>query len=51
MVEAYQNRYKRVVIKYIRVVWKEEKIVNRVDQWFIIFCHVDIKGMELFAVK
>ena len=34
---AYQNRDKSDVLKNLRVVWKEGKRVNRVDNWCIVF--------------
>ena len=51
MAEAYRNRDQRDVLKYMRVVRKEERRVNRVHQWCIFLCHGNFKGTELYAVK
>ena len=50
MTESYWNRNKRYVLKDIRVFWKEEKMVNKVDQWCIVLCHGNLEGMELYYV-
>ena len=51
MVEEYRKRYKTDAFEYLRVVWKEEKRVNRVHQLCIFLCCVGFKGTELYAVK
>ena len=51
MAEAYRNRDQRDVLKYMRVVRKEERRVNRVHQWCIFLCHGDFKGTELYAIE
>ena len=33
------------------VIQKEEKHVNMIDLWCIIWCHGNFKGMELYTVK
>ena len=48
LVELYRNRDKRDVIKVLRVVWKEEKIVNRVHHWCIVLYCGDFEGNELY---
>ena len=35
----------------MRVVWKEDKIVNRVHQWFIVLCHGYLEVKELYTVE
>ena len=35
------------MLKYMRVVHKEEKGVNRFDQWYIVLWHDEFEGMEL----
>ena len=49
--EEYHNRGKCDVLKVMRVFIKEEKRVNGIDQWCIVFCHGDIKGMERYTVE
>ena len=39
VVESYRKRDNRDVLKYLRVVNKEDKMVNGVHQWCIILCH------------
>ena len=48
-VEAYLNRDKRYVIKYLRVVRKEKKRVNRFHLWYIVLCYGYFKGTEMYA--
>ena len=39
------------MIEDMRVVRKEEKMVDRVHQWCNVPCHVNFKGTELYAFK
>ena len=51
MTEEYRNRDKRDVLEDMRVVWKEDKTVNRFHQWFIVLCHGDLEVKELYTVE
>ena len=44
--EEHSNRDNSDMLEDIRVVWKENKIVNKVHQWFIVLCHGGFKGIE-----
>ena len=49
--EDYCRRDKRDVIGYLTVIQKEDKRVNMVDQWCIVFCYGYFEGLKLYAVK
>ena len=48
--EAYCNSGKRGVPKYLRVVCKEEKRLNRVHQCCIVLCHGNFEGTEPYSI-
>ena len=47
----YYKRDKSDVLKDLRVVHKEKKMVNRVHRWCIVLCHGNSKVKELYAVE
>ena len=51
MVEAYHNMYNSGVLEYLRVFKKEDKRVNIIYQWRIIFFSVCFEIMELCAIE
>ena len=51
MAKEHHNRDTKDVLKCMRAVWKEEKMVNRVHQWCIVQFHGDFEGKELYYVK
>ena len=51
LAEEYQNRDKSYMLKYIRVVRKEEKRMNRFHQWCIVLYHVYLKDTELYSCE
>ena len=51
MAESYCNRYKSGELKYLRVIWKEKKMVNRFHRWCIVLYHGNSEGTELYSVE
>ena len=51
MVEVYCNIYKRYGINDLRVVWKADKMMNRLHWCCIVLSHGKLKGMEMYAVE
>ena len=43
VIEEYHNRYNRYVLKYLRIVCKDKKSVNRVHMWCIFLSRGDYK--------
>ena len=47
----YHNREKHDVLEDLRVIWKEEKRVNKIDQWCIALFHGYFEGMKFYTVE
>ena len=46
MTKVYQNKDNRDVLIDLRLVWKEEKRVNRVHKWCIVLYDMDISKVH-----